>query len=353
MSSPNNKSSRRVHLVGSIPLSSASEVFTTLSNRLPTQLLCLPDGETGARSHFVWWQRSIVGPSSVMLKPMEYSYGDPWKPQPPPLTPDQAKRFVDLLPPIETGYDSQALESYGLFKDLRDQGVVKKGVRFQVSIPTPFNPVALHLQGEFKPFMEPVYTDAIIRAVRMIQDSIPHEDLAIQFDCAAEFMLLEGVNLDTVDPWFPATVQEVATRIARLVDAIDEDVDVGIHLCYGDSRHKHFTEPKDTGLMVDVALAVIKDTKRKLSWVHMPVPKSRTDEAYFEPLHRLALSLGSTSLFLGLVHAGDEEGTRERMRTAEKFVEQFGVATECGMGRTPPLELDSILEISARVTEVK
>lgn len=137
----------------------------------------------------------------------------------------------------------------------------------------------------------------------------------------------------------------------KLVDAVDKDVDVGVHLCYGDHRHKHFTEPMDMGLMVDVALAVIKGAKRQLNWVHMPVPKSRTDEAYFSPLKRLVLELGTTTLFLGLVHAGDEKGTRERMKTAEKFVRDFGVATECGMGRTPPGDLDSILEISARVCE--
>jgi methionine synthase II (cobalamin-independent) len=326
----NNPTHKHVHLVGSLPL---------------------PDGETGARGRFVWWQRSIVGPADVMLKPMEYSYGVTSKRQPPPISPSEAKKIVAGLGPIETGYDSQALESYALLKEMRAQGVIRQGVKFQVSIPTPFNPVALHLKGEFKPFMELVYMDAILRAVRRIQDEIPHEDLAIQFDCAAEFMLLEGVNLETVVPWFPATVEEVSGRIVKLVEAVDKDVDAGIHLCYGDSRHKHFTEPVDMGLMVDVALAVIKGAKRQLNWVHMPVPKSRTDEAYFEPLKRLALKLGATTLFLGLVHAGDEKGTRERVKTAEKFVHDFGVATECGMGRTPPADLDSILEISARVCE--
>jgi hypothetical protein len=73
----------------------------------------------------------------------------------------------------------------------------------------------------------------------------------------------------------------------------------------------------------------------------MPVPKDRDDVAYFAPLK--GLELGSTSLFLGLVHANDEEGTRKRNQAAGGVdIQTFGVATECGMGRTPVNELDSI-----------
>ena len=83
----------------------------------------------------------------------------------------------------------------------------------------------------------------------------------------------------------------------------------------------------------------------------MPVPKSRDDRAYFEPLKELKRPDG-LELYLGLVHAGDEEGTRRRIKTAEEVgVGRFGVATECGMGRTPVSELPSIFEISAEVPE--
>jgi hypothetical protein len=39
------------------------------------------------------------------------------------------------------------------------------------------------------------------------------------------------------------------------------------------------------------------------------------------------------------------------MQAASQVVKQFGVATECGMGRTPFPELASILQISAAVSE--
>lgn len=289
-----------------------------------------------------------------MLKPMSYAYGDGSSHIAKTMPPSEAKAIVDSLPPIETGYDAEALASYKVFRALRDEGVIPKGVRFQVSIPTPLNPVALHLEAPFKPFMEPVYTSAVLRAVQNIQTSTPHHDLAIQFDCPTEFMLLEGVNFSVVDPWFPATVPEVAGRIVKMVDAVDADVEVGIHLCYGNSQNRHFVEPSDMGLMVDVAGAVIEGARRKVEWVHMPVPKSRVDDAYFEPLRQLipVLEERGTQLVLGLVHAGDEDGTRERMSTAKKFVgDRFGIATECGMGRTARSDLDSILQLSARFAD--
>ncbi len=81
----------------------------------------------------------------------------------------------------------------------------------------------------------------------------------------------------------------------------------------------------------------------------MPVPKDRTDAEYFAPLRELRLG-SETELYLALVHAGDEEGTRRRIRRARGVVERFGVATECGMGRTPVDELNNILGISVAVT---
>lgn len=41
--------------------------------------------------------------------------------------------------------------------------------------------------------MEPLYAEALLSCLQRIQDAIPAEDLAIQWDLAAEFALLEGV----------------------------------------------------------------------------------------------------------------------------------------------------------------
>ena len=46
----NLMSSRNVHLVGSVPLANAHEVFVTVSAALGRRLLRIPDGETGERT---------------------------------------------------------------------------------------------------------------------------------------------------------------------------------------------------------------------------------------------------------------------------------------------------------------
>ena len=68
----------------------------------------------------------------------------------------------------------------------------------------------------------------------------------------------------------------------------------------------------------------------------MPVPRDRSDDAYFAPLSRLRLH-PETELCLGLVHYTDGvAGTRQRLAAAERHVARFSIATECGFGRRDP-----------------
>jgi hypothetical protein len=70
----------------------------------------------------------------------------------------------------------------------------------------------------------------------------------------------------------------------------------------------------------------------------MPVPADRSDDAYFQPLARLALS-PVTELYLGLVHPDTVEATRARIAAASRHVASFGIATECGIARSRTPEL--------------
>ena len=46
---------RHVHLVGSVPLRNAREVFATASSVLGSRLKRIPDGETGERCDWITW----------------------------------------------------------------------------------------------------------------------------------------------------------------------------------------------------------------------------------------------------------------------------------------------------------
>jgi hypothetical protein len=83
----------------------------------------------------------------------------------------------------------------------------------------------------------------------------------------------------------------------------------------------------------------------------MPVPLERTDDAWFEPLSRLALA-PETELYLGLIHPEDgAAGARERIAAARRHVQGFGAATECGWGREGAAAVDGLLDLHREVTE--
>ncbi len=175
--------------------------------------------------------------------------------------------------------------------------------------------------------------------------AIPAGELAIQWDTAVEFGLLEGT--------FPSRLEdvekEIIERLLRYGSYVPAQVEMGYHLCYGDYEHRHFKEPEDTSKLVKIANALAAGLDRPLNWIHLPVPRNRTDEAYFAPLKELKLKL-ETELYLGLVHYTDGvEGTRQRIAAAQKVISNFGVATECGLGRRPAQTIPDLMRIHAQV----
>ena len=55
-----------VHLVGSIPLNSAEEVFCTVCNKIGDNVKRLPDGETGQRTNWIFFQRQMLANHPAM-----------------------------------------------------------------------------------------------------------------------------------------------------------------------------------------------------------------------------------------------------------------------------------------------
>ena len=81
---------------------------------------------------------------------------------------------------------------------------------------------------------------------------------------------------------------------------------------------------------------------RRMDFLHLPVPKDRTDDAYFAPLGDLRLPT-ETALYLGLIHHADGAGDRVRIAAAQRVMPRFGVATECGWGRTDQARVPALL----------
>ncbi len=336
---------RGVHLVGSIPLADAETVFRTVTATLSDRLERMPDGETGQRSNWIAWQLDILRRcpqlQEVPAMPTDYVPRPRFKPRPGVMASD-----IQLS---NLGYADAAVSSYATFSQLKHAGIIPARMRFQVSLPTPLAPVSAYIVPDAQPILEPVYEAQMLAEVSAILAAIPHDQLAIQWDTAIEMGIWEGVMPTHLrDP-----KQGIVERLARLGSAIPAGVELGYHFCYGDARHKHFVEPADAANLVEIANAVSAAVHRPIQWMHLPVPRARTDAAYFAPMRGLKLH-PEARLYLGLVHYTDgAEGARRRVETARRFVPDFGIGTECGFGRRPPETIPALLQLHREVTEAR
>ena len=336
-------------LVGSVNYDDAETTIRSAASLLGDRLRRIPDGEVGKRFHWIMFQPDVLGQADgierVGDEPIPFGAGLDARPLRIAGGVDAAKIVLPSL-----GYADAAIESYRVFRRLREEGVVADGIRFQVSLPTPVAVVSSFFSGDDRAAIEPVYTAAMVRELDEILADVPHDELAIQWDVASELGIIErAAGYGTVmNAWWPGDPFDgLVSRLAELVDAVPDSVEVGVHLCYGDAGEKHFIEPADAGTMVRFANAVIAASDRELTWLHLPVPIEREDAAYFAPLADLA---PVAELYLGLVHREDgQEGAQRRIAAASAVAPSFGVATECGIGRAPEGTTEGILRTHAEV----
>ncbi len=334
---------RGVHLVGSAPLGGAEDVFRTAIAILGGRLRRIPDGETGERTNWIGWQARFIGSNPrfemIPANPSDYARLPHFKLRS-PLSSGEIT-FERL------GYADAAKASYAVFARLKQAGLIPASTRFQVSLPTPLAPVFAFIVPSDQAVVEPAYEAAMFTELDQIAAAIPHHELAIQWDVAVEFGILESATPTT----FEDAKKMVVQRLVQLGNRVPADVELGYHLCYGDAGHKHFVEPVDASKLVEVANGVSAGVRREINWIHMPVPRNRTDDAYFVPLRSLQLH-PETELYLGLVHFTDGvEGTWRRIVAAQKVVADFGVATECGMGRRNAETIPELLRIHVEVAD--
>lgn len=332
---------RNILLLGSIPLDDAPAVMRLCGEILGPRLARYPDGETGARSKFVTFQAPILGAAEQFeigaLGPQEE-----WGPNgefPP--------RIIKLKPGAtgtpafgRTGYGAAAISGYQTFVSLKTAGVIPAGARFQVGLPSPMGVLAVFMEPDGQALAEPAYSARLIEDLATICDSIPGDQLTIQFDIPEEIAVWEDYN--TVH--FADPKAGIIERLVALIDRVPEAVEVGLHLCYGDISHRHWKEP-DTAVMVDLANTIVAAAGRRIDYVHMPVPVGWTEPARFAALGDLALGAGS-EIYLGVIHVTDGvSGAAARIAAAATVLPEFGVATSCGLGRRDPAMIPDILRL--------
>jgi len=190
-------------LVGSIPLDTVEQVFRTIGGPLGPYLAYMPDGEVGDRRYWIDGiaYRVLNGHPEIetLRRPAPDENGvERWRPQ---GAHDQFQfrvkpgvrevRFGD--PGWRLGYARDAVNSYFVFRQLKKEGVIPAGVRFQVCMPLTYSAVTSFFPDPADhPRVVPGFTAALRAEMAKMAELIPPEDLAIQWDLAVENRYLEA-----------------------------------------------------------------------------------------------------------------------------------------------------------------
>jgi len=283
---------RGVHLVGSVPLPNAEHVFRATSTILGQYVRRVPDGETGERTIWAAFQLPMLARNPAfqargmaMMRAMLRGYSRS----------RLVRRLVNTLaarvaarslgstsilrvrPGVTSadvrlgplGYADAARDSFAMFRRLAQSGVLPHGVRFQVCLPTPIA-VVNAFPTEQQQLVLPAYEARLGLELDDMLAAIPPDRLAVQWDAAVEFALLEGVAPSPYGS--PAASREpLLATMVRLGNRVPREVELGYHLCYGDAGHRHFKQPADATRLVDVANFVADNLTRPLNWVRFPV----------------------------------------------------------------------------------
>ena len=286
----------KLHLVGSIPLASAEEVFTRISDGLGPHLCRLPDGETGERARWIYWQRTMLenhpdmevdlGAGTLKLHEWDGSL----------LRETDLMRFKPGIEPakvsFDTGYDKASIASWRIFSKLQESGRIPPHLSFQVALPTPMSSAFMYVSPAAYEDYLPCYERSLLAALANILEAIPAEKLSLQWDICQEVLVFED--------YFPARPADYKERIfalmGRLGNAVPEPVELGYHLCYGTPRDKHLVMPKDCAILAELGNAILERVERRVDFLHLPVPQDRIDAAYFAPPFRSQTGPGHEAL---------------------------------------------------------
>jgi hypothetical protein len=322
-------------LVGSLPADSTESALRAGAELFGDLVFALPDGETGPRAMWVGYERERLvrpNPDVVTVAETESPTGGPRHAYETPIfriREGATELHWDAWPRID-----DALESYRVFRALRDEGTIPPHLRFQLSLPFPtsaLNAFKADWAADY-PVADRAFENLVLRELDRLLADVTAGDLTLQWDVCYEVLDLEGVIAWTAgDAW-----ERFIGPVQRLTSQIPEEVLVGYHLCYGTLPAWPMHEPHDMSLLVRMANFAVANSGRPVDWLHMAGPPylRSEDDRFFAPL--VDLDIGDTRPYLGIVLPLDGvSGLKRRHATASRYLSDFGVAMYCGFGRQP------------------
>jgi hypothetical protein len=314
----------------------------------------MTDGETGDRNYWISFQTEKFEqmPEFELVASGRAYETEADAPDMPQLRLAEGASAETIAWP-NLGYADEYAKSFAIFDRLQEEGTIPAGVRLQVQYPTPLASVAGTIAPEDLPAVAPAYEQALFADLDTLLDRLPHERIAVQWDIAVEMGALEGAMGVTMP------MAQIAPGIVRCLERVPADVPVGLHLCYGDYGHQHWKQPESLQMQVDLVNAVTSATPRHLHFVSFTVPQDRDDSAYFDPLHGLRAG-AETELNFALVpyHPADQApGTTARqveridaaLAASGGGVRDWGICTECGMGRVDAADVPELLDLHTAI----
>ncbi|MBP7737710.1 MAG: hypothetical protein KA369_17135 [Spirochaetes bacterium] len=351
---------RHAHLVGSMPYKDEKSAMEKALRYLGPRLLSLPDGEIGRKSErhshgerlgWIQWviERFEKSPAFEMVKKPRY---DPinglWADY------ESGVRYRLKVPRrslyrnLDFGYIDYFKMGYGAFKKMQKEHR-RNDLLYQFGIPG-----ALAIS---------VFSLGLLQGIRtrkIFEDRLAHEVNAINrisdgnilFQIEVPIEL--GVYLKAPRLLKSLTARWAVRSIISLVNKMDRNARIGVHLCLGDLNNRPFSLIGDAGPLVDFAnrIAAIWPLDRKLEFVHFPlamgnIPPS-TRAGFYEPFRRLALPAG-TRIIAGFIHEGlNDQDHRYILKMIEKAAgRSVDVSSSCGFGRRTAETTELLLKKTA------
>jgi hypothetical protein len=337
----------RLMLVGSCPLCDAETMMRRFGGEMGRYLAALPDGEIGERQFWVIRQHFRVFHGHKDIDTIQRPSAD-WEVE--RLIPHdrQDKWLFRVRDGVERvlfgdrgwrlGYARDAINSYSIFKLLKENSAIPEHLRFQVSVPTPNSVISNENwpnAGDLSR-VRPGYIDAMASEIETICNQIPHDQLAIQFDSVWELGEAYGY-FDNVPS--NQAVERNTPQIASIAAAIPSGVNLGFHLCFGTFGGWPRIQAEDLRPAVEMANAFIAAAGRRVDWMHIPLPE-KLNASYYAPLQELDLQ--GARLYLGLIH--HMKIFERRLALIKSYRTDFGLAAYCGLGRVPVEDLAQAIE---------
>ena len=295
----------KIMMVGSLPFETVEEGLRAVGSKLGADVTAIPDGEVGPRKMWCMFLASDTYSKHPDLvetrRPSPAIVSNENKPvgttkTRPGAAPEyhwtfQVKNGVKHLDFGELGYAAAARNSYAIFRRLRDESVIAKGVRFQVSLVATDSGTNVYFDDVANwPMVHQAYVRAMKAEISKMLEVIPADDLLHsagsspwevdqpQYRRRTVFPLAAGKyarsEVRTLHQWTCSTRRGCARKRAA---------SIAFGITVPPSADGRSPKCQISECACRLSNKAVKRIKRHVDYVHMPVVPD-PDDAFLAPL---------------------------------------------------------------------